>query len=160
VGIARSGSLAFVLALGPASGALSAQDAGTAAASVVTIPEAMQLPFGDSAPRVDRERGELFVIVLGPSDERRGPLSASRLSARRLAEQRGRDSLHSFVDAAAASAHLSPSVLASLHQAIDREARVLATRPRVDGSANLRVAIALARLREITGSVRGLPWSA
>lgn len=136
-----------------------AQDVPAGSLSSVHVPSAMQLPFGETSPRIDADRGELYVVVLGGADERRGPLSASRLSARRLAEQRGRDSLHAFIDASAATVVLAPSVVASLHAAIDREARAVSTRPRVDGSANVRVSISAARLREITGSVRGLPWS-
>ncbi len=124
-----------------------------------SVPAAMELPFADGAPQLDADHSQLFVVVLGAADERRGPLSACRLSARRLAEQRGRQSLHAFIDGAVGHVALPPSVLATLHAAIDAEARVLATRPRVDGSANVRVSISVARLREITGAVRGLPWS-
>ena len=123
------------------------------------IPTGMDVAFVDTLPRVDAARDELVVVALGAADERWGPLAASRLTARRIGEQRGRDSLHVFVDASAAQIHLAPSVLSALHGAIDREARVAAIRPRVDGSANVRVVIALARLRAITGDVRGLPWS-
>ena len=123
------------------------------------VPAAMQLPFGETMARIDPERGEVAVVVLGAADERRGPLSAARLSARRLAEERGRGALHAFIDAAAAGVALAPSALASLHAAIDHEARTTATRPRVDGSANVRVSISVLRLREITGATGGLPWS-
>jgi hypothetical protein len=140
-------------------GASSVTYAQPRASDTPSVPRAMQLPFGDTAAAVDPANGEIFVVVLGAADERHGPLSASRLSARRLAEQRGRESLHAFVDAAVERVHLSPSVLSSLHEAIDREAHTVTTRPRVDGSANVRVSIAMASLRAITGSVRGLPWS-
>jgi hypothetical protein len=159
MGVMRAGALALIV-LAAVAGVVHAQDIPSAAVPESAIPSAMRVPFGETPPTLDTERGELFVVVLGGADERRGPLTAARLSARRTAERRGRDSLHAFIDASAGHVALSPSVLEALHGTIERETRVVAIRPRVDGSANVRVSISAARLREITGAVRGLPWSA
>lgn len=128
-----------------------AQDAGA--------PGAMALPWQDVAPHVDAGRGAVVTVALGVADDRRGPLSAQRLWARRDAEARARAALHAWADAAIARATLDPSVIAALHRAIDEHAEVGATRARVDGSACVEVIVPLRDLAASTPGARGLPWS-
>jgi hypothetical protein len=133
-----------------------AQDAGVRQDAV---PSAMQLPWNDVAPHVDATRGAVVTIALGVADERRGPLAAQRLWARREAEARARSALHAWADAAIARASLDATAIAAMHAAIDAHASVVATRARVDGSACVEVALPLRELAATTGSARGLPWS-
>lgn len=130
----------------------SAQDAG--------VPEAMRIAWDDTPPHVDAGRAAVVTVALGVADERRGPLAAQRLWARRDAEARARAALHAWADAAIAQASLDASTVAALHRAIDEHAEVTATRARVDGSACVEVVVPLRRLAASTPAVRGLPWSA
>ncbi len=148
----RTRLLASCLALALAGGAhAAAQDAG--------VPEAMRLAWADVAPHVDVARAAVVTIALGVADERRGPLAAQRLWARREAEARARAALHAWADATITRSTLDATAIAAMHAAIDAHATTTATRARVDGSACVEVIVPLHDLAASTPGARGLPWS-
>lgn len=149
----RVGALAIAIVLG--AGAAHAQDAGVAAGSSI-----VPVPFVEEAPHVDAASHAVIAVGLGVADERRGPLPARRLSARRDAEARARAALHGWVDQAIAPRALPMSTIAALHAAVDHDTVVTGTRARVDGSATVAVSLPLASLAAVTTGTRGLPWSA
>jgi hypothetical protein len=128
-----------------------AQDAG--------LPDAMRLAWDDRAPEVDASRNAVVTVALGVADERRGPLTARRLWARRDAETRARAALHAWADGVIARSSLDGATIAAVHRAIDEHASVTATRARIDGSACVEVVVALRDLAAATPSARGLPWT-
>jgi len=130
---------------------LAAQDAG--------LPDALRVSWQDVAPHVEASRGDVVTVALGVADERRGPLAARRLWARREAEAHARAALHAWIDAAITHARLDGATIAALHQVVDDHAEVTATRARVDGSACVEVIVALRHLVAAAPSARGLPWS-
>ncbi|MBZ0115650.1 MAG: hypothetical protein K8H88_01555, partial [Sandaracinaceae bacterium] len=79
-------------------------------------------------------------------------------AARRLARERALDAMHQYADDALARVTASPSCADAVHRAIDREARVVATRPLADGSAVSIVEVDLATVRAACAR-EGLPWS-
>jgi hypothetical protein len=129
-----------------------AQDAG--------VPAAMRLPWHDRAPELDTVRGVVSCVALGVADERRGPLTARRLWARRDAEARARAALHAWVDAAVSRSALDSGHTAAVHRVIDEQSQVTVTRARVDGSACVEIVVPLHDLAAATPGARGLPWSA
>lgn len=121
---------------------------GTAAADAV--------PFSDTAARV--EGRHVVAAALGQPSERLTKLGPRRLSARRVAEVRGKGMLHSWLDDSCARLQVSPQQVDALHRALASHASVRDLRPLVDGSAVVVVAVELAVLRR-AAAVPGAPWS-
>jgi len=106
----------------------------------------------DSIPASERpahvESGSVSVRVLGSVVSRDGRLGSRRAEARRQALGRGKHALHVWLDDELAQRGTSPALATQLHAVIDRDARVLAEQPLVDGSIVLVVALPLALLQQ------------
>jgi hypothetical protein len=113
------------------------------------------LPRADRAPRI--EEGALVVDSLGTADGIGARISAVRSRARETAVSRGRAALHRFIDAELARLHAPATLARAAHDAVDRAAAVLATRPLSEGSAVIRLSVPLAALCD-AARVRGASW--
>ena len=117
----------------------------------------LALPQGPEAARYDAAEDRLVVAVLALGDGRLSRLAARQRAARGAALAAARVALRDFVDRHLAAARLSPAATAQVHRALGRGIGVVGTRPLVDGSAIVVVAVPAARLRSAS-PVMGAPW--
>jgi hypothetical protein len=116
------------------------------------------VPWTDSAVRLEPARRVATLAAVGRPDERASRFSARRHAAREEAERRARGALHRYVDGVLERLRAGPRETVDAHVAIEQHARVVAVRPLVDGGAVVVVELPLGPLAAAVTSARA-PWN-
>lgn len=111
------------------------------------------VPWTDTAPAVSGT--DVEAAALGTPDLRTVTFRARRASARRTGEARAIERLHQHVDETLTRVLVSPAVAEAAHDVVQNEARVVAVRALVDGSAVLVVAVPRASLQAVVEVEQG-----
>ncbi len=116
---------------------------------------------GEAAPIAPEparlEGASLVAAASSRADERWGTWRVRRSRARVEARERAVARLHRFVDDHLARTAALPTHVAAAHRVVSETHRVVASAPRLDGGAIVRVAVARDALRR-AAPVRGVDW--